>query len=74
MIAPHASGIMLTVNSSVVQLGLAVGAMAGGYGMSLGSTNDLYILSIVFEVLAMLWGAYLVLRLKKTIDSPELAS
>ncbi len=74
MIAPHASGVMLTVNSSVVQLGLAVGAMAGGYGMSLGSTNDLYILSIVFEVLAMLWGAYLVLRLKKTIDSPELAS
>ena len=48
--------------------------MAGGYGMSLGSTNDLYILSIVFEVLAMLWGAYLVLRLKKTIDSPELAT
>ena len=71
-ISPGAADFVLSLNNSILQLGIAIGAAAGGLIAELSSVRQLGWAGAAAELLALLAAAYSFSRIARTAESPRL--
>jgi len=72
-ISPGAADFVLSLNNSILQLGIAVGAAAGGLITQLSSVRELGWAGAACEVLALLAAAYSFSRSARSDEAPGLS-
>lgn len=64
-LAPGSSGLLLTVNSALVQFGLAIGSALGAYALGHYRVVDLAMISAFIELIGFCIGAYFIRQWKR---------
>lgn len=65
LLAPGASGLLLTVNSALVQFGLAIGSALGGYALGHFGVVELAPVSAFIELIGLGMSAYCIRQWKR---------